>query len=104
MGFCNRGWQANACIAPIWDEAGNDQVCRQWARDAAEMFKDELKRGTKGGDGAVMLYGNYDREYPDVKVSWLKRLADITDAEYDEKSRDIFGANYPRLQKLKAKY
>ena len=24
--------------------------------------------------------------------------------EYDEKSRDVFGANYPRLQKLKAKY
>jgi hypothetical protein len=35
----------------------------------AERFKDELKRsgqaggvGTKGGNGAVMLYGNYDRE------------------------------------------
>jgi hypothetical protein len=69
MGFCNRGWQANACIAPIWDGQGNDQVSRQWARDAAELFKDELKRGgqvgrvgTKGGNGAVMLYGNYDRE------------------------------------------
>jgi FAD/FMN-containing dehydrogenase len=34
----------------------------------------------------------------------LERLADIIGAEYDEKSRDIFGANYPRLQKLKAKY
>lgn len=75
MGFCNRGWLANACIAPIWDGQANDQVSRQWARDAAEMFKEELKRGgqvpskgvggagTKGGDGAVMLYGNYDREY-----------------------------------------
>jgi hypothetical protein len=75
MGFCNRGWQANCCIAPIWDGEGNDQVCRQWAREAAEMFKEELKRGgevpgngtggvgTKGRDGAVMLYGNYDREY-----------------------------------------
>jgi hypothetical protein len=69
MGFCNRGWQANACIAPIWDGQANDQVSRQWARDAAELFKDELKRGgqvggvgTKGGNGAVMLYGNYDRE------------------------------------------
>ena len=70
MGFCNRGWQANACIAPIWDGEGNDKVSRQWARDAAEMFKEELKRGgevpgkgLKGGGGAVMLYGNYDREY-----------------------------------------
>jgi hypothetical protein len=76
MGFCNRGWQANACIAPIWDGQANDQVSRQWARQAAEMFKEELKRGgqvpgkgvggvgAKGGDGAVMLYGNYDRERP----------------------------------------
>jgi Berberine and berberine like len=32
------------------------------------------------------------------------RVADICRTEYDEKSRDIFGANYPRLQKLKAKY
>jgi len=24
--------------------------------------------------------------------------------EYDEKSRDIFGQNYPRLQALKARY
>jgi len=25
-------------------------------------------------------------------------------AEYDEKSKDVFGANYPRLQRLKAQY
>ena len=74
MGFCNRGLQANACMAPIWDAAANDKVCRQWARDVAEMFKTELKRdgevpgkgvggvGVKGWEGAVMLYGNYDRE------------------------------------------
>jgi FAD/FMN-containing dehydrogenase len=30
-------------------------------------------------------------------------LADC-DAEYDEKGHDIFGENYPRLQKLKAQY
>ena len=28
----------------------------------------------------------------------------MSDAEYDERSRDIFGENYPRLQKLKAQY
>ena len=64
-------------IAPVWTDATNDKDCRQWARDMATLFKEELLRkgeevgdgleggvGVKGkeGDGAVMLYGNYDRK------------------------------------------
>ena len=37
------------------------------------------------------------------KETMLTRFRDSC-LEYDEKSRDIFGANYPRLQTLKAKY
>lgn len=61
------------------------------------MFKSELQNhgaqvsggveggaGVRGKKGAVMLYGNYD--------------------QYDEISKDIFGTNYPELQRLKAKY
>jgi hypothetical protein len=71
---------AGECLycADLGRGQANDQVSRQWARQAAEMFKEELKRGrpgagegggwggvgAKGGDGAVMLYGNYDRECP----------------------------------------
>ena len=89
MAFCNRGYQGNGMVAPIWTEEGLDGRCRQWARDCAEMFKEELKRTgkegqVKGDGGAVMLYGNYD--------------------QYDEKSRDIFGANYERLQGLKRRF
>ena len=65
-------------IAPVWTDAANDKECRQWTRDMAQLFKDELLRkgeevgdgleggvGVKGkeGDGAVMLYGNYDRNF-----------------------------------------
>jgi hypothetical protein len=43
------------------------------------MFKEELKRGRevpgKSEDGAVMLYGNYDREYPDVKVRLIREIS-----------------------------
>ncbi|KIX99948.1 uncharacterized protein Z520_04586 [Fonsecaea multimorphosa CBS 102226] len=96
--FANRGWHLNGMICPIWTKETNDQECRQWARDLTALFKAELERqanvetgkgveggvGLKGNKGATMLYGNYD--------------------QYDEKSRDIFGENYPRLQKLKAQY
>ncbi|KIW53343.1 hypothetical protein PV05_08925 [Exophiala xenobiotica] len=95
--FANRGWHLNGLICPLWTKTENDQVCRQWAREINEMFKKELEaqgketgRGVDGGvglrgkKGAVLLYGNYD--------------------QYDERSRDIFGENYARLQALKARY
>ncbi|KIX03205.1 uncharacterized protein Z518_06757 [Rhinocladiella mackenziei CBS 650.93] len=85
--FANRGWHLNAMICPIWTKEENDKSCRQWARDLNEMFKKEMatKDRTMGGQKAASLfYGNYDH--------------------YDERSRDIFGENYPRLQTLKAQY
>ena len=96
--FANRGPHMNALICPIWKNESSDTECRQWARDVNERFKKELENsgldtsegGAAGGvaprgkKGAVLLYGNYD--------------------QYDEKSRDIFGDNYPRLQRLKAHY
>ncbi|KAK5940129.1 hypothetical protein PMZ80_007547 [Knufia obscura] len=96
--FANRGLHMNALICPIWHHAEKDQECRQWARDLNERFKQELEKqnvetsegGAAGGvaprgkKGAVLLYGNYD--------------------QYDERSRDIFGDNYPRLQELKRRY
>lgn len=91
--FANRGFHLNSMIAPFWTDEKNDTVCRQWARDVAEMFKEENKRWgaqtgksgeMKGEKGAVMIYGNYD--------------------QYEEKSRDVFGDNYGRLQELKGIY
>ncbi|KAJ9610301.1 hypothetical protein H2200_005078 [Cladophialophora chaetospira] len=95
--FANRGWHLNGMVLPMWTKEENDQHCRQWARDMTALFKTELEsqaeatsKGVDGGvslrgkKGATMLYGNYD--------------------QYDEKSRDIFGENYPRLQKLKAEF
>ncbi|EXJ57339.1 hypothetical protein A1O7_07686 [Cladophialophora yegresii CBS 114405] len=95
--FANRGWHLNGMVCPMWTKEENDQQCRQWARDMTGLFKTELENqakatgkgvdggvGLRGKKGATMLYGNYD--------------------QYDEKSRDIFGENYPRLQHLKAQY
>ncbi|OAL49079.1 FAD binding domain-containing protein [Pyrenochaeta sp. DS3sAY3a] len=97
MAFANRGRHFNAAVAPLWRSEENDAVSRQWSRDVALMFKDELERGgaetggsgdgwigKRGEHGATMVYGNYD--------------------QYEERSKDVFGANYPRLQELKAKY
>ncbi|KAG9193603.1 hypothetical protein G6011_03638 [Alternaria panax] len=95
--FANRGRHFNVAVAPLWRNEENDSKCRQWSRDVALLFKKELQRGgaetsenkdgwigKRGDHGATMVYGNYD--------------------QYEEKSRDVFGNNYERLQELKAKY
>ena len=118
--FANRGWHLNGMICPIWTKEDNDKHCRQWARDMTSFFKTELEeqsrekagKGTDGGvglrgkKGATMLYGNYDRECSAFLFAICGHGFANARActEYDEKSRDIFGENYPRLQGLKAQY
>lgn len=76
MAFANRGRHFNSAIAPLWWDKSNDEVCRQWSRDVAKLFKAELERGgaetgqsedgwigKRGEHGATMVYGNYDREW-----------------------------------------
>lgn len=89
MSFANRGWHMNANICPYWSKPENDAVGRQWARDVSALFDkwfEKSGRAQRAGDyGTVLAYGNYDH--------------------YDSKgSDDLFGLNYPRLQKLKAQY
>ena len=112
----------------MWTKPENDQPCRQFARDVSNMFKQEIERaGTesssgieggasvRGNKGAVMLYGNYDVSLS-IPLPYLTYLptcllvvacTDVCVAgkqQYDEISRDIFGENYGRLAKLKARY
>jgi hypothetical protein len=76
MAFANRGRHFNSAISPLWWDKANDEVCRQWSRDVAKLFKAELERGgtetgesndgwigRRGEHGATMVYGNYDRKY-----------------------------------------
>jgi FAD/FMN-containing dehydrogenase len=117
--FANRGWHLNGMICPLWTKEENDSDCRQWARLINEMFKKELETegkevagkgvdggvGIRGNKGAVLLYGNYDRKSRKNPVLSSHFLAHSEPKkEYDERSRDIFGENYPRLQTLKVRY
>jgi FAD binding domain/Berberine and berberine like len=81
--FANRGRHMNGMICPIWTKPENDQFCRQWAREMNEHFKKEMEEQKVGLKG-TKFYGNYDH--------------------YDERSKEIFGENYERLQGLKRKY
>jgi FAD binding domain/Berberine and berberine like len=119
--FANRGHQMNAMIGPMWESEELDAKCRNWAREVAELFKVEMDRSKKEEGGVegkgTGVYGNYDREfsfsfaiYPPYSFCIRKEVDDENDAdmsfliEYEEKSRDVFGINYARLQKLKAQY
>jgi FAD/FMN-containing dehydrogenase len=37
-------------------------------------------------------------------IAFLKQITNGHQKEYEERSKDVFGANYERLQGLKAKY
>jgi hypothetical protein len=95
--FANRGMHLNGMICPIWSDPANDASSRAWARDMNALFKAELEEvnGLQAGKSdevtsvvgkkkATQFYGNYDH--------------------YDERSRDIFGDNYERLQGLKKQF
>jgi hypothetical protein len=82
MAFANRGMHFNAAIAPLWRDEKNDAACRQWSRDVALLFKEELQRGgaetgesndgwigKRGSHGATMVYGNYDRKWTFVTAA-----------------------------------
>lgn len=95
--FANRGTHLNTIIMPMWTQPDHDETCRDWARGLSEHYKTELERqnletsgGIEGGaslrgdKGAMLMYGNYD--------------------QIDERSKDIFGIHYERLQRIKGKY
>lgn len=105
MAFSNRGYHLNGAAEAFWHSAENDKVCRQWARDIAAIFKAELKRGGEENTDAVMMYGNLERKSKiALSLPALHRFADPKHTEYDEKAPDVFGANFTRLQKIKAQY
>lgn len=66
--FANRGSHYNAVVMPMWRDAEDDAVCRQWARDRSAEYEAELTRSMggrkkRGLNEAVMFYGNYDRKF-----------------------------------------
>ena len=89
MAFANRGHHFNGLVCPLWNDASNDEACRQWSRDMESIFAKELKAAKTAGEtdadkDAVMRYGNYEH--------------------YEQRGRDIFGINYDRLAALKKRY
>ncbi|KAL8869525.1 MAG: hypothetical protein Q9174_004210 [Haloplaca sp. 1 TL-2023] len=91
MAFANRDFYQNIMAQPVWSEEGNDERCRQWARDMTLLFKREFETtGFSGKEGKVMggigTYGNYDGD--GIR-------------EPGERGQTIFGDNLERLMELK---
>ena len=66
--FANRGQYQNAFIGPKFAVPGFEEVGRQWARDMAEKFHEEMRRGKSTGEVNLKVegvgeYGNYDSEF-----------------------------------------
>ncbi|KAL9585041.1 MAG: hypothetical protein Q9212_001756 [Teloschistes hypoglaucus] len=94
MAFANRDFYENVMALPKWYDEGNDQRCRQWARDMVAVFEEEMVKARTEGRTAkkmegVGAYVNYDGEAPSGS---------------GERGRSIFGANYERLIELKRKW
>lgn len=100
--FANRGYHLNSLIMPTWSKAENDPFCRQWARDASNMFKAEIEThgetasdGIEGGasvrgkKGAVLLYGNYDVS----KIHGTSRAMSLTSSSNTTRDRRTSSAN-----------
>lgn len=72
--FANRGTHQNLMIGPFWDNAEDDEACRQWARRIAKLARAELERvKTEMGDPeslkSIGEYGNYDGECAPIRVN-----------------------------------
>lgn len=81
MAFAGRGNWTNILVHPEWDDPLDDVALRKWATDLTQMIRDETSTAQ---DQEATVYANY--------------------ASGDEKSEEIYGANYPRLRELKRKY
>jgi len=82
--FGNRGKWYNIHFSMRWKSARLDTCIRAWATKQAEWLRGEEERGSVASLANNRAYANYGMG--------------------DESSRDVFGENYNRLSKLKAKY
>lgn len=129
--FANRGQYQNVFVAPRFTGPGYDAAGREWAREMASKFQEEMKR--RKSEGAVELqmegvgqYGNYDSQIslfiflfslvpftllPPFLPSLLSKHQTMTHkptltstTDLNEKGHLIFGSNYDRIIELKRKY
>ncbi|GJJ09904.1 hypothetical protein Clacol_004128 [Clathrus columnatus] len=89
MAYRSRGPQANVVVAVIWDEEENDinvKHARAFHREIAAIITASAERELKEYENEG--YGNYATDPTDLQT----------------KSLQLWGNNYPRLQKIKHKY
>lgn len=63
--FANRGSHTNVVVVSMWESAEQDDRARSWAREMAQMIKEERQthKDPERPEDEVMVYGNYDRKF-----------------------------------------
>jgi FAD binding domain/Berberine and berberine like len=116
--FCNRGDHHNMTIGLTWTGQENDEKVKAWARYFGGEFEKALKTsegpGESKGHATPIYVNNIECEFHfhlPFSVGggrwwyWCGSETDGSDVVAgDMKVKDVFGVNYPKLQKLKGKY
>ncbi|GJJ09866.1 hypothetical protein Clacol_004090 [Clathrus columnatus] len=107
--YRSRGPQPNVLVMISWDQEEKDQAdvkhARTFSREIAAIVNASAERELKENENQG--YGNYSKSFSvTVCVFFAYRLSQkVTDpTDLTIRSLDLWGDNYPRLQKIKYKY
>lgn len=107
MAFANRSDYHNGIAVTRCTDPTKDEEHRVFERHIQGLFREEFEKceDENAKKAGVRMYGNYiERQCLFLIMLIFLYADDATAIACDATPAEVFGPNYPRLQKLKAKY